>query len=83
MTPNEKKHLTYAIVEAIWMSLENMDDPPKDLISELFELAGGGAKGRAGVNAQQLYYYIERLATDIDYAIDGIPANTQEPLPAS
>jgi len=73
MSPNEKKHLRFAIVEAIYMSLENHegeDTQTKKLISELFELNGGGPVGRASPDAQNIYHYAGQLADSVERSIE-------------
>ncbi len=66
MTKDERKHLEYAIAEAVWMSLENQTYFSADLVSQLSEFYKGGAKGRANPQVLTLAHYISSLADDVE-----------------
>ena len=63
--------LEAAIAEAIVRYLEDLPDYDTQLINDLDELSKGGAIGRAGSDAQQLWHYAKTLAHD------AIVCNTQ------
>ena len=56
--------LEAAIAEAIVRYLEDLPDYDNALVDELHELSKGGAMGRAGLSAQQLWHYCKQLAED-------------------
>ena len=56
--------LEAAIAEAIVRYLEDLPDYDTQLVEELHELSKGGAIGRAGPSARNLWYYCKQLAED-------------------
>jgi len=72
MTSEEKLHLRFALLEAIWMTLENAREPgigTKTLIADLHLLAHDGAKGRVAPESLNVLHWTDSLILDVERAI--------------